>query len=714
MNPVYKFELTIGEETQQAFPLWRDDLAKDFELESGQQFFRAKLSGKLTFESVDYARIVAADFDTQFLLEIFISYDAGATWASYWHGTFWKTDCEFDGDNETVIVTPTVNDEYNDVLAGLEKEYNLTELLPEIVPVKMDKRPMVQVYIPGQSVIGCFLSGMWWEQECEPESDTSVLENDLCFYLNKTERVVSISGSMTPELPDIFAGVVPTGTDYEYTNGGYKFTYEYTTGSGYAAHTWKIIRVSDNVVLWQFQSINAPISYPITLTPVSGSGATGNVVADVQEIPVYARMVCDVDMVVDQPTSPIPDNDIVPNNRNYTRIIAYNFPETIVFSSRLVNTPTQWGIYQPGQYYEQPYILSGGELYPIARNGWGRVSVWFRESVIDHIVESSARAQFTLKDAYKLSSVISVLLAQVAPGLTHQATTDYSQFLYGTNPLTGVTQTLLITPKSNVIAAGYDQPAQKAPITLKSVLDMLRDCFRCYWFVDAQGRFRIEHIRYFMLGGTYTGTPVVGTDLTAQKVTRNGKPWAFARDQYQFEKPNMAARYQFGWMDDVTQLFEGYPIDIISKYVTPGNIEEIQVSQFTSDVDYILLNPSAISKDGFVLLGAVLDSGDYVLPYINFVLNYTDHYLQNAYVAFIFLQQYYLYDLPATQYEINGVQGTALGIKKLKIQTLKFPMLNDPDLVKLIKTNIGNGMIQKMSVNLSSRTANTTLKYDTE
>lgn len=727
MNPVYKFELTIGEDTQQAFPLWRDDLAKDFELESGQQFFRAKLSGKLTFESVDYARIVAADFDTQFLLEIFISYDAGATWASYWHGTFWKTDCEFDGDNETVIVTPTVNDEYNDVLAGLEKEYNLIELLPEIVSVKIDKRPMIQVYVPGQSVIGCFLSGMWWEQECEPvEADETIiiggqslnkLTDYLYFYLNKTERVIDVSGSMTPELPDVFAGVIADENGYELTNGAYKFKYQYIQQSGGSAVYWQIIRVSDDSVLWQYGITNqTPPDLPntVTLTPVSGSGATGNVELYLHDISVYARMICDVDEINGVPTAVIPDDDLVENNRNYKRVVSYNFPETIAFSSLLTETPTQWGLYQPGKYYQQPYILGGGELFPIARNGWGRISVWFRFASFDHIVEQAGRAQFTLKDAYELSSVISVLLAQVAPGLTHEATTDYSEFLYGTNPLTGITQTLLITPKSNLIAAGYDQPAQKAPITLKSVLDMLRDCFRCYWFVDAQGRFRIEHIRYFMLGGTYTGTPVVGTDLTAQKVTRNGKPWAFARDQYQFEKPNMAARYQFGWMDDVTQLFEGYPIDIISKYVTPGNIEEIQVSQFTSDVDYILLNPSVISKDGFVLLGAVLDSGDYVLPYINFVLNDTDHYLQNAYVAFIFLQQYYLYDLPATQYEINGVQGTALGIKKLKIQTLKFPMLNDPDLVKLIKTNIGNGMIQKLSVNLSSRTANTTLKYDTE
>ena len=356
---------------------------------------------------------------------------------------------------------------------------------------------------------------------------------------------------------------------------------------------------------------------------------------------------------------------------------------------------------------------------------------------------------------------------------------------------------------------------------------MLRDCFRCYWFIDDQNRFRVEHIQYFRNGGSYSGSPVVGIDLTTQEVTRSGKKWAFARDQFKFDKPAMAARYQFGWMDDVTQLFDGFPIDIISKYVNPDNIEQIDISRFTSDIDYILLNPSAVSKDGFVLLSAtqrksyadlkfiqgnvgitigqpynslVDNSGtrvhtglmyitspnlvvknpsgyrfglrffdenenlldyttmwsdsqrtvpvpsgsvyvvllvrneaetaitpavvnglngsisgiEYTLPYYNFSIDGNDHILQNAYVAFCLLQQYYAYDMPAPNYAINGVQMVALGVKKLKNQSIRFPALNDPDLVELVKTNLGNGTIEKLSVNLSSRNANATLKYDTE
>lgn len=846
MNPIYKFELTIGETTERCYPIYKDDLAKDFEQESNQQFFRAKLSGKLTFQSADYDRIVAAAFDTQFLLEIFISYNAGQSWTSYWAGTFWKTDCDFDGDAKTVQVTPTVNDQYNDVLAGMEKEYNLIDLLPEIVPVNLDKRPMIQVYVPGQKVIGCFLSGMWWEQECESvlESDTveisghnyPALTYKYHFALNSTLTVAEISGNMSPALPGFLTKTFNGGDRFnmremgttEFTGTEYKLVYHYYGGSGGSLYSWTIVRISDNVSLWNYQVQNQvpPESLPqtITLTPVANSGATGNVTLDVYDIPVYARYVLDVETIMGLNTYELPTDDLVENNRNYRRAIGYAFTDTIYFSSRLTETPTQWGIYQPGQYYQQPYLYWSPELFPIARNGWGRFSIWFSFSAFDWITEESGRAPYTLKDAFPIYSVISVLLAQFAPNVTHDKTTNYSQFLYGPNPFTGVTQTLLITPKSNVISAGYDQPAQKAPITLKRVLDMLRDCFRCYWFIDDQGRFRIEHIRYFMLGGTYSGTPVVGVDLTAEIVSRNGKPWAYGRNQFKFDKPEMAARYQFGWMDDVTQLFEGFPIDIISKYVNPDNIEEISVSQFTSDIDYILLNPGDISKDGFVLMSAIkLDNAiinapstitaydgmtavemnvdpsilpetgitrritviskttadisfyidgyvggtrvfhntvgsqylpaaggtsnvvttwpnnlekiiisyasgtgtitfnfaiipidGFKLPYVNFTIDSTDHILQNAYVAFMYLQRYYAYDMPAPQYSINGVSMYAYGIKKLKNQTLKFPLLNDPDLMQLVKTEIGNGMIQKLSVNLSSRNANATLKYDTE
>ena len=812
MNPIYKFQLSAGQDTRQAFPVYKDDLA------------------------IDYAFIRAKSFDTQFDVVISISYDGGQTWAVYWSGQFWKTDCQFDEDNKTAIVTPNVNDRYNAVLAGMDKEYNLIDLAPEIQPVKLDKRPMIQVYVPGQTVIGCFLSGMWWEQECDAVDDQSALQNTYHFWPVKSARVVDVTQQGSPSIPEIYWGDPYSGAGtHDYTNGAYKFEHYYVSQSGGAAEYFRIIRVSDSQIMWWVAFVNQmPKTYPIELTlqPYEGSGATGTVKIYIHDITVFARYVTDVGQYTGLNLFPIPDDDIVENNRNYHYCTGYDFPSTIWFSDYLTTTPTKWGIYQPGQYYDNgvPPSAGLGEMFPVARAGWGRLSIWFAFFAFDWLLEEKFRKEYTLKDAYPIWSAISVLLAQIAPDITHAGTTDYSRFLYDINPLTYIDQRLFITPKSNVISSGYDQPAQKAPITLKRVTDMLRDCFRCYWFVDENNRFRIEHISYFMRGGTYTGTPVVGMDLTTLKVTRNGKPWSYVRNQYQFDKPEMAARYQFGWMDDVTELFDGFPIDIISKYVNPENIEQIDVSQFTSDVDYILLNPGDISKDGFILIGAtstinvdeipfyqggfngnaaagtpfdgmlndaafgirtdllavlgnplrfsslentnkqfalayfdvnknylgtwsgfkktaqtITTNAKYVcimmikddtsafqpadiiglsfaiqnlyryqLPYVNFNFDETDHILQNAWVSFMFLQRYYMFDMPAWDVEINGVQQWVQGIKKLKTQTIKFPVLTEPNLTNLIKTELGNGVIQKMSVNLSSRNANTTLKYDTE
>lgn len=103
-------------------PVYKDDLAKEFELETNQRFYRTKLSGKISFIRDDYDYINNQPFETQFQLLIRKSNDGGRTWGqNYFKGKFFKTDCEFDADNKKCTVQPDPLDDYNDVLAGLEK-----------------------------------------------------------------------------------------------------------------------------------------------------------------------------------------------------------------------------------------------------------------------------------------------------------------------------------------------------------------------------------------------------------------------------------------------------------------------------------------------------------------------------------------------------------------------------------------------------------------
>lgn len=831
MNPIYKFIFDDDGTDLAVFPTYGSNNAMSFEKEGGQEFFRRKLSGQLKFTGPDYAYIVAQAFDHEFKMQMQISYDRGQTWTPYWNGKFYKTDCEFNDDDKVVTVTPTTDDDYNAVIAGLEKEFDLISLAPEIVPVKMDKRPMLQFYVPGSSVIGCYLSGMWWEQECEPTTDNTRLSAGK-FYLSTQNDKVVVEVTQTggsPTLPLALFGQSQQGQwadGWSCTAGGYTF---YCDPLGGGFYGFRIVDSNDNT-LWIGQGGNpVPEGITVHLTPYTGSGVTGDVDVYLRLWQTFTRIVCDVET---DNTVPIPDNDIVGNLRNYRYVAFADFPGIVALSSDISETPTEWGLCQPGSYYDKPYSVYPDKLFPLSRELWGKFSTWIDSVVIPAALDETFRAEFTLRHAYPIASVISVLLGQIAPDITHGDSTDYSRFLYAENdPLTGVSHHLFITPKSNLINAGYDQPAQKAPIKLADVLNMLRDCYRCYWFIDEEKRFRIEHIEFFRRGGSYSYLPSVGIDLTAMQNPRNGKPWAFDTTKYKFEKPAMAARYQFGWMDGVTKQFDGSPIDILSGYVDPNKIEQISVGNFTSDVDYILLNPSAISQDGFVLLIGIYNVGKEietydlssyssinrqlgtdgkwmtnsnkhilipVVPgqrfkitanssygtqlgwftsdaepvagddaplvsgtsrfsiargttgYINapaganflyifggpsstptsylpasvirvapagYYLPYTaigSSILQNGPLSFAYLQIYYNWDMPAKNYTIDGVAYQATGVKKLKTQSITFPCYNDPDMQKLVTTLIGKGMLEKLSLNLCSRFADATLRYDTE
>lgn len=722
INPTYTFVLSheSGGETltRNVKPNYQDGISMSWDKQSGEQFFRRKLSGKLTFQGSDCDYILAQTFGTKFTITINISYDQDLTSSEYWNGFFYITDCEIDEDDKTCIVQPSLTDDYTTLLDGIDKEFDLIPLAPEIQQIQMDKRPCIQIYRAGESTIGCFLSGMWWEQECEAVEDN---ENDQYnelltkykFAKNLSQVTCHITGyNGATLLPDVTGWYYGQSTSllglptYSINREDGVYRIDVTMISGSVTRKVAIVRNSDNVKLWE------SIYDSTQIAPVSGTGASGTANIDEYIQHIYCRILCDVDTITGRTVYPLPSDDMGGENRNYHYISPYECPNNIFVCDKLTSTPTEWGIYQPGQYYDKPN--DDYDYYPVARNMWNRISVWYADADgTARQVDTSARHNFPLRNAYPLSSVISVLLGQINPTITHEATADYSQYLYGTNTILQRNFTLMITPKSNIVKAQYDQPAQKAPTTLKQIMEMLKNCFRCYCFVDEQKRFRIEHIKYFMNGGRYVGNPDVQTDLTQNYVTRNGQPWSYKTSHYSFDKPDMTGRYQFDWMDESTILFKGYPIDIISPYVNKESIENITVSNFSSDVDYIMLNPSTISLDGFVLMAAVYGSGQYSLPYEIMQQGNTNVYLQNGIVSFAFLQQGYKYDLPATDYEINGTQGTALGMEKMKHHEVTFPAYTDPDTTQLIKTALGNGQIDRMQITLLSRQAKVTLKYDT-
>ena len=129
-----------------------------------------------------------------------------------------------------------------------------------------------------------------------------------------------------------------------------------------------------------------------------------------------------------------------------------------------------------------------------------------------------------------------------------------------------------------------------------------------------------------------------------------------------------------------------------------------------------MLNPNSISEDGFVLMAATLPSANnYVLPYETFIIDGASLRAQNAYLSWIYLHEnFWTYDLPAKKVTINNQDMTLTHVSRKKKQKVKFPTLEELNTKKLVKTYLGNGQIEKITVNLSSRINEVTLKYDTE
>ena len=726
MYPIYKFMLSASGILHRSYPVYGEGLQKEWSQESGERFFREHLSGDLTFDGEDYSFIRGFAFGTVYSLTIEISQDAGENWTDYWMGEFTLADCTVNEDDETITVQPTPVDKYTAILDGIEKEFDIVKLTPAMEWVTLDKRPMLQVYRSGENVVGCWLGGMWWEQDCEPIEEAAEITHygfASCGSISK----VAVSGNIPAAA--IGQGDISSAVPDFAVNLGNGYTVSATaryggTGPGgvyYIVYTISLIKISDVTTRWEYQFVQTQASEtPQSLAgrifelPPAGGSATGTAIVNVAVFDFYARLLTDAMTYDDRATSPLQIGDMAGMNGIYQRVIGYSDSNAVVVSSLTTTIPTEYGLAYPGNYYRSPVnAVFGGPAFPMARNSWDAFSMWFVPPVID--IEMYGVTQYTIKDAYPLASVISKLLLQIAPTLTFTEDALHSLFLYGE----GVSDPyfnyrLFLTPKSNALGAGYDTPAMKGAITLRQVFDMLRDVFRCYWYIDGSA-LRIEHVKFFDNGLSYSAAGI-GADLTTLAVSRTGKTWGWNTSKYKYDKQILPARYQFAWMDEVTRPFNGNAIDIVSQFVQKDQVEQIQVTQFTTDVDYMRCNPSGCSKDGFALLCGTLDTNTngYKVPYFTTEQNDIEYKLQNGPLSFVYLQRYYLYDLPARNYRIDGQAGTALGVKKPKTQEVIYPAQNDPDPMRLVKTPLGNGTVEKMSVNLSSRKTQVTLKYVAE
>lgn len=457
---------------------------------------------------------------------------------------------------------------------------------------------------------------------------------------------------------------------------------------------------------------------------------------DVVYYTIWSRILADVDTAVEPSSGQtktlynLPKDDFISGRVNYRKCIGLVGLQ-IKQSGYTVEHPTKYGRNDYGEYFTNNFVNAMTKTehmpVPISRSSWANTSIWAIIPDDWSSFENQFRMQFTLKDAFSLADTIKALLHKIDPLIKFEATAEYSQFFYEGDTSTPIIPfdgsrigyVPFIAPKSNVLKGNYDQAAQKAEITFEQLMNMLRDCFRCFWYIDDSNRLRIEHVSYFMKGLSYTN-PDLQFDLTKKYDKFNKKTVLYAQEATSYSKDDLNSRYEFSWMDDSTDTFEDMEIDIKSLYVQSDKTEEINSEVFSTDIDLMLYAPDKFSSDGFALMMADKNTGRVPIAAVSGLRD--DEYIytysvtpQNYLCSWLYLARYYMLDMPAYRIEYTRAPSAdayrVTGIKQCMQQNVEFQTNENIDLNKAIKTSIGTGTIDSASVNIDTGLINATLVF---
>lgn len=706
------------EESVYVYPRF-NDVTFDYEREQGEIFYRKTFNGEVTFVGADYDLIANAPYATRFVLRIARWYPDGTT-KQLSLSEFYKTDCEFDMDKRIVTVSPSEIDMYQGVLDALDKEYNIKDLLPEMTNLTIYKRPLIQIYVLGDDVLQSYTAGTTFEQDCGIMDDSELEQ----YHFQDNGLIVSLKavmgrdpGGSSPDVAGVYAGSGKVG---------YNFRLDGIDNTNYYVQFFPLdngnvqVTIHDTSGTTLFLGQGGEASESIICNAVEGSGATGSAQVSFTFYRVYARMLHNMA----EEGYPLAEDDVT-SNPNYTRVSGINISDNMRWSARTSTTPTEYGKTAGGTYYMPPYGPSV-TFYPVSITQWPDkteggyyLSIWFAYDSVIAALDSQYRLTQVVSVAYQMTDVIKALIEANGLGVTFDSTSEYSSILFGNTMTSNVLGGRRITPflvaKANIINGDYRKVYPEPSITLGQIFSMLKNTMQIYWYLDG-AKIRLEHRRYFDNGLSYSGAPVVGYDLTELICPRSSRSWASGRNQYKYDKGEMPERYQFGWMDTVTKPFSGYPIVVNSDAVEGGLIEEITVENFTSDIDYMLTNPSGVSEDGFAIIGAILSGSNYLTPIVSQTTDNVAYSMQNGLMSYIYLHPiYWLDDMPAESLTINNAPYMAHSVKRTKRQEIDFPSDNyEVDEHELIKTELGDGQIDKLSVSLTSGFINAEILHEND
>ena len=710
-------------------PVFGDDIKINISREENQIFKREKIEGTFKFVGDEFDLIYQCSIFTKFTLEIYRE-DVFVGSAD-----FIRTDCEFNLDDKICSVKLTTKDIYEKILNGYDNKYNLVKLAPQRESVTMTKRAILQFYVRGENVVTNVVGGVHYEQSCKEVYNASDLKDIYHFGGYLPLSYIDINNLIDATAPLDIYGRYFIDTS---TVGGSAIIYRNERNSNCRIQltdlvTGCVLTLIDSTSNTTLASVSIPStqsgSQDITFVKAGSSGgnyASGTFNSDGD---LYCRVL--LPKSFDNSYQRSMDDDITDYDSNYPYVGSVSLARFAPKMEMVVNksnTPTEWGIDSNGAYFLYPTLNAdqqkkGSSPIPIGQSHWERMSSWLlSDDDVNDLVDNFDDT-FVLKDSYPIWSAIAVLLNEIDDTITFEGTQDYSMFLYlsGTNlhiysyDFPSHRNALHITPISNIKKTFYEQAAQRGEISLKQILDMLRNVYNCYWFIDSNNRLRIEHIVYFKNGNSYdVENPTPSIDVTIKKSLPTGESWGFAQNKVEYETSKCPARYEFKWGDNCTYPFVGEPIDVKDIYLDASQKESVGIENFLADIDYIVSNPSGVSDDLFAVFE--VNKSTKKVDILDVRLNDASpkYKVQNPYLSMIVAEQYYYpFDLSGWKAYAGKYELDVYKTKGIKKQTLSCPLsLAEMRSIGIIHTEIGNGTIDKLEAEINTLYAKNTIYYE--
>lgn len=218
--------------------------------------------------------------------------------------------------------------------------------------------------------------------------------------------------------------------------------------------------------------------------------------------------------------------------------------------------------------------------------------------------------------------------------------------------------------------------------SLKDIMDIIKIKLRAFWYIDEDGKFRIEHESFFR-------NYISQADLTSATYA-DDKPETDVRI-YSYEKSILFYQVKHGEINASNEDWTVYPNIDYSAIATSIQVNAISANVST-DIKYILDNPDNSQNDVFLLLkmtdsGIMVDIGESVLT--------AGNYYPNVWLGWSYLfENYFDYFAEANIGTVNNAAFTFTHVKEfLKQKGIKFRMAADLDWKKYFTVIEGAGWL---------------------